>query len=450
MIRTSFFVSLLAAAVCITVCFSGCCEKSCSPPQSGTGAVEKKPDTGAPETSPVEKKSDGKAEEKAEPVTEEAKQVVQLIADLGGNTVSTPAGTIRRITISSDKLTDESFDLFTKQSDLETLEIADFRDLNDKHVEKLAPLKKLKTLKLANSNLTNAGVAKIVSQFPELTSLDLSSNTLLTDDAIKEIVKLANLETLSAIYCNFSDFAMIDLAKHPKIKAIDVRGNMQIGNSGLNYIAKMPALVSVKHMSVAIDDSGLESLTVAKNLDTLEIHDFNISDDAGKSIKQFEKLQNLIIFRCGQFGSDGLLALKGMAPLVRLTLRDLPALNDKGMEVFRELPALKRLYLRELPSLSDAGMINLVYLKNLELLEIVEVPVSDKALESIVKLPQLRDLTLQSTNISDAGVDILLTAPKIERLALKSNPALTEEGKTKLRDSKKFKTLDFVETVPQR
>jgi hypothetical protein len=114
------------------------------------------------------------------------------------------------------------------------------------------------------------------------------------------------------------------------------------------------------------------------------------------------------------------------------------------------MPALKRLYLRELPSLSDEGMINLVYLKDLELLEMNEVPISDKTLESIAKLPNLKDLTLQLTNISDAGVDVLLTAPKLERLALKNNVNLTEAGKTKLQNSKKFKNLDFTESVPKR
>jgi Leucine-rich repeat (LRR) protein len=449
MIRSFIFISLLAIALSITAC------QPCSPPPQGnqtggnTGDSCCTPES-KNETKPVPKTEEKKAETKVEPSSEEAKQVVELIAELSGKTALTPAGTVKLISVDTDKLSDENFDLFAKQPDLETVEISNFRELNDSAVEKLTPLKKLKVLKLTNSGLTNAGVASIVSRFPELTSLDLSSNTLLTDDAIKEIIKLENLESLVIIYCNFSEFAMMDIAKHPKIKSLDIRANMQVGNIGLDFISKMPALISFKHMSGAVDDSGIQSLTAAKNLETLEMQDFNISDAAGKSIKQFEKLQTLSVFRCGQFGSDGLLALKGAASLRRLTLRDLPALNDTGMEAFREMPALKRLYLRELPSLSDAGMINLVYLKDLELLEMNEVPVSDKALESIVKLPNLKDLTLQLTNISDAGVDLLLTAPKLERLVLRNNIKLTDAGKTKLRDSKKFKTLDFIESVPKR
>jgi Leucine-rich repeat (LRR) protein len=141
------------------------------------------------------------------------------------------------------------------------------------------------------------------------------------------------------------------------------------------------------------------------------------------------------------FGSEGLLALRGK-PLKRLTLRDLAAFDDVGMEAFRDFTTLRRLYLHELNSITDVGMMNLVYLKELEVLDIWSVPlITDKSIESIAKLPNLKSVAIRSTKITDKSVDLLLTLPKLEDLDLRDNAAITENAKAKLKDSKKFKTL---------
>lgn len=437
--QRTFLLTILALALCLT----GCPKED---QQTKTVPAEAPQPAQSTSAKPVAPKPT------LEPSTEEAKQAFEFIKGLGGEKdrcVLTPEGTVKQITVDSSALTGESFDLFGKQSDMETLEVSNFRELNDSMIDKLSDLKKLRKLKLTNSGLTDAGVRSIVQHFPELKDLDLSSNTLLTDESIKEIVKLQELESLAVIYCDFSEFAMMDLSSHPKLKNLDIRANMQVGNIGMDFISKLSSLKSLKHMCGAVDDSGMQSLSAAKGLESLEIQDFNITDTAGQSIRAFEGLKNLSVFRCGQFGSGGLLEMKG-AGLTRLTLRDLPAINDSGMDVFREMPSLRRLYLRELASLSDAGMINLVYLKDLEVLDINEVPITDKSLESIAKLPNLKVLNIRLTDVTDAGVEHLLTMPKLVELSLKNNPGVTEVMKTKLRDSKKFRKLDFVESVPKR
>jgi Leucine-rich repeat (LRR) protein len=361
---------------------------------------------------------------------------------LKGKWTLTPAQTIQSIIIDSSELQDAAFDLFAKQPDLETLLISNFRDLNDAMVAKLAGLKKLKNLRLKNSSITDEATKIIAESFPTLANLDISSNTLLTDASLKEIAKLKELTELTLNYCNFSEFGMMSISELPKLATLDIRANMQIGNSGLNVLTALPSLKSLKHLSPAVDDAGLESLAAVKGLETLEIQDFNITDNAGQFIKQFEKLTNLIIMRCQGFGSSGMLELKGIK-LNRLTLRGLPSLNDDGMEVFRELTTLKRLYLHELTSVSDAGILNLVYLKDLDTLDIWEIPITDQSLETISKLANLKTLSIRGTHITDASIDLLLAMPKLENLTLKDNASVTPTALNKLRDSKKFKKIDF-------
>lgn len=373
-----------------------------------------------------------------ETVSESVQESINRIKALKGQYTLTSENTLKTITFDDgSSLNAATFDMFTQQSDLESLQIANYRELNDTAVAKLTGLTKLKTLKLTNSGITDAAIKTIAAAFPDLVNLDVSSNTRLTDAATAEIAKLKKLETLGLLFCDFSEFGILNISTLPKLRALDIRANMQVGDSGLGELAKLPSLRSLKHRSTAVTDNGIEALTAAKILDNLEIQDFAITGQAGQYIRQMETLTSLIIFRCENFDSSGLLELKGLK-LNRLTLRGIP-IDDVGMEVFRELPTLKRLYLHELPSVSDLGMMNLVYLKDLETLDIWDVPLGDKSLEIITKLTALKTLSLRDTNVSDIGLELLLTLPKLESVKLSGNAKVTPAMIQQLRDAQKFK-----------
>jgi Leucine-rich repeat (LRR) protein len=373
--------------------------------------------------------------------TERAKEAVALVDKLGGNSKLSPAGELILIEVDGAEMTADMFDVFAKQTELETLKVSNFRGLNDTVFSKISGLKKLKTLAITNSIISDASASTIEKSFPSLRNLDLSRNASLTDSALRSVGKLKELESLVVNYCSFSEFGLLNIEKLPKLRTLDIRGNVAISSSGLSIVARMPSLRSLKHMSNTVDDSAIAELSAAKNLDTLDMYDFAITDASGEELNKLPKLTSLVIFRCLNFGSQGLLALKGK-PLNRLTLRDLASLDDVGMEAFRELTKMKRLYLHELNSITDVGMMNLVYLKDLELLDIWSLPsITDKSIESIVKLTNLKTVSIRSTKITDKSVDLLLTLPKLESLTLKDNASITEAAKTKLKESKKFKNL---------
>ena len=373
-------------------------------------------------------------------IPKDVQEAIDRIKELNGQHVLTPENTIKTITFTDGSgLGTDDFDLFAKQSDLESLSISGYRGLNDTTVAKLTGLKKLKTLSLTNSGISNAAIKTIVESFPNLVNLDVSSNSRLTDAAAREIAKLQQLETLGLLFCDFSEFGILNIAKLPKLRALDIRANMKIGDGGMEALAKIPTLRSLKHRSPAVSDAGIRALTAAKALDNLEIQDFQITGQSGQSIRQMEKLNSLIIFRCDGFDSEGVLALKGLK-LNRLTLRGLP-INDSAMEVFRDLLTVKRLYLNELPSVTDAGMANIAVLKDLEILDIWEVPVTDKSMETIAQFAALKELRLKGTRITDAGLDVLLTMPKLAKVTLEDNPGVSSEAVQKLRNANQFTVL---------
>jgi internalin A len=201
-------------------------------------------------------------------------------------------------------------------------------------------------------------------------------------------------------------------------------------------------LTALRHRTTTVSDAGMEYLGQSKTLDSLLIQDFMISDTSGEHIAKLSNLTQLEIFRCQGFGSEGVRALAGMK-LTRLTLRDLPMVDDSAMEVLADLLQLRRLYLHELGSVSDNGLANLASLQSLEVLDIWEVPqMTDATVDVIASLPNLKQLSIRTTGVTDAAVDKLLEMPNLESLTFKENGNVTAEGLKKL-SAKKFRTLDI-------
>jgi hypothetical protein len=430
-------VARLGIVVCMTtwLCISGCSQPTSGPPP----VVER----AAPDVSqPAAPAAAGRASTAAAEDVEAAKARLDALGPSAEYTI-VPDGVLTEIVIrDGSSLSAADIALFGKLSDLESLQIFNFRDLNDEMAANLEGLKNLTTLAITNSIITDATVEMIARSFPGLKELDLSSNTLLTNSAMRVIAELSDLERLSLVQNNFNDLGTSHLSKLQNLRALDLRGNMEAGDMTMEVVAGLPKLTSLRHRTSTVTDYGMQYLGQNKTLDSLLIQDFLITSQSGQYLAQLENLTQLEIFRCQGFGSEGVQALAGMK-LTRLTLRDLPMVDDSALIVFADLPQLRRLYLHELGSISDSGLENLAALKSLELLDIWEVPqMSDATVDVIAGLPNLKHLSIRTTGVTDAAIDKLLEMPQLESLTFKENGMVTAEGLKKL-TGKKFRTLDI-------
>lgn len=416
-----------------------------------TGCPAPKDNGGPPPASPAapsaeKEETPAAPEEPAREATAKAEDVQAAkarIDDLAGATCKILPGDILTEIVIKDgsSLTAEDITLFGKLTDLETLQIYDYRELNNEMVASLTGLKNLTSLALTNSQLGDPAVETIVKSFPNLTVLDLSSNTNMTNGVLKVIAQLTKLERLFLVQCRFNDLGTGYLENLKDLRLLDLRGNMEAGDMTMEIVGALPKLAAFKHRATTVGDFGMEYLAGSKTLKALLIQDFAITSQAGQYMAQPPNLRELEIFRCQGFGSEGVLALKGMK-LTRLTLRDLPMVDDQAMEVFTELPELRKLYLHEIESLSDYGLENLKNLEKLELLDIWAVPqMSDATLDVIAALPNLKELSIRTTGVTDAAVDKILAMPKLESLTLKDNGSVSDEALKKL-SAKEWKKLD--------
>lgn len=422
----------LRGATAIWVCGLGCligCTKS-----DGTGGTSTPAASNLPAT-PTRKATAAAADVKAARARLDALGATAKYAPKSGDLLT------EIVIDEGSNLTADDVALFGKLADLEKLQLFNFRTLNDDTAAKLLGLKGLKTLALTNTVINDTTVAAIVKALPNLIDLDLSSNTNMSSGVVKILSELTKLQRLTLMQNQVNDISAQRLSKLQELRALDLRGNMEAGDLALEVIAALPKLTALKHRSTAVSDSGIEYLSKNQAIESLLLQDFVITDQSGQYLAQLPKLSQLEIFRCQGVGSDGVLALKGMK-LTRLTLRDLPNIDDRALEVFDDLPELRRLYLHELQSVGDAGLEHLANLKSLEVLDIWTVPqMTDAAVDAIAKLSNLKELSLRATDVTDAAVDQILKMPALQSLTFKENGRVTEAGLAKLA-AKKWTKLD--------
>jgi Leucine-rich repeat (LRR) protein len=375
-------------------------------------------------------------------IAPEVASVQKRLVEIGA-TVKLAGGKISEIVIQDgSNITDADVESISKLAELKKLQILNCRVLNDEMVTKLGTLKQLTSLALTNTVINDASVDFIVKTFPKLTELDLSSNTNVTTGAMTALAGLTGLKSLTLVQNRFNELSTRKLKALTELKSLDLRGNMEAGNMTLGVVGNLPNLTSFKHRSTAVTDDGMEKLAANPNIENLLIQDFMISGQSGLHLAKLTKLKQLEIFRCQGFDSQGVIGLKGLG-LDRLTLRDLPAVDDQAMEVLSDLPKLKRLYLHELETVSDQGLKNLSALKTLELLDIWSVSnLTDATVDVIAALPNLRELSLRTTGITDAAVDKILAMPNLQTLTLKENSAVSDAALKKL-SGKKWTKLDI-------
>ncbi len=362
-------------------------------------------------------------------------------------------GSVAKLTMEGDKLveivitegsqlTPSDFDLFGKLTDLRKFQVLNCRALNTEIAAKLNSLKQLKSLALTNTVIDDVAVENIVKSFPALIELDLSSNANMSSQILKPISEMTQLQQLLLVQNRINEIGTRRLTKLQELKVVDLRGNMEAGDMTMEVLAALPKLKALKHRSTAVSDYGMELLSKNTTIENMLIQDFAITGQSGQHLAKLSKLSQLEIIRCQGFGNDGVLALKGMN-LQRLTLRDLPVVDDSSMEVFKELPKLRRLYIHEISGITDSGLENLAGAPTLELLDIWSVPgMTDASMGVIAALPNLKELSIRSTSVSDAAIDAILKMPKLDSLTFKENGSVTEAGLKKLA-SKKWKKLDI-------
>ncbi|MGZ0172538.1 MAG: leucine-rich repeat domain-containing protein [Planctomycetales bacterium] len=280
----------------------------------------------------------------------------------------------------------------------------DFKGLtiSDSALEQLAGLRRLRSVLLNETGVTDAGMATL-GKIPTLQNVDLRGCT----------ISNAGLEPLAAL----SELKALRLSGESGATSVD--------DDGMVHVAKMKNLKALLLDFLWVSEVGLEQLAGLDRLEELYLAKTLVGDDALATMSQFPRLKKLRISQC-QFENEGLAHLAKVTTLEDLDLSENNQINDLGMPHLSKLKKLKRLNLWR-TYVGDPGVENLAGLTAMEWLNLDNSQISDSCLVHLSGMSKLKFLHLGSTLVSDSGLPALEGLTSLKDLKV-TRTAVTEEG----------------------
>lgn len=298
------------------------------------------------------------------------------LTEMGAGRKRDKQGRIIQVDLPSSRTTDETLSHIANLKSLKMLEISMCNDITDDGVRHLASLTNLEDLDLFASAVGNRGQSHL-SNLTNLRRLQLSG--LGTEEGLRHLTKLTRLESLTIGY-------------------------------GIGY---------------PVTAAGLGHLQNMKNLSRLRMDGCEVSDEGLAIIGGFTKLESLMLER-GTMTDAGMAHLSDLAQLRWLNLRDCVKIGDTGIAHLR--PLVRMTYLKlDGTRITDRGIAHLAPLARLSHLGLSNTAITDAGVEALGNRPKLWQLNLDGTKITDASLEHLSTFPELEDIRL-SNTAITDAG----------------------
>jgi hypothetical protein len=138
----------------------------------------------------------------------------------------------------------------------------------------------------------------------------------ISDQALKQIAGLGDLQYLSAFLCGLNGTCIKDLRSLKKLHSLILPGN-SLQEDELRYLPELPALEHLLLSHTNVTNKGLKYIAGCKNLIRLDLSKNPGVDDGGvQYLKQLTKMRTLSL-------DDTSLSCKGIAQLKNLELTDL-------------------------------------------------------------------------------------------------------------------------------
>ena len=349
--------------------------------------------------------------------------------------------------------------------------IAPRRQLSDAEWEQLLGVMHERRIPVleANGLMTDAVLARI-ADFEHVTTLLVAGSRQLTDDGLRHLARMPQLERLDLTGVKLTDRGMDALQHLPRLRTFDMTWQRGITDAGVANLRTCDRLEHVNLMGTPVGDGAIAALRGKPHL-----HSFSsgtgVTDAGLRLLQEFPRLKaspgngekpgRLLID--GPFTDDGLAALAGLDGVSELDvfwhatgitsegfahLAHLPNLealgadgelsDDAAMGHFARLPRLRRLraqgtvatddgfealshsltleslWGRECPHLGSRGFLALSRLPELRGLGVSCKGVDDDALAALPRFPSLRELT--PIDVGDAGFAHIGKCEQLERL----------------------------------
>jgi Leucine-rich repeat (LRR) protein len=285
--------------------------------------------------------------------------------------------TLKRLDLSFTYVTDRGIEQLKRLQHLEDLRLDTAEFLTDAAMSHLRANRNLKHLVLRGVDITDVGMPH-VAELTALRSLDMS-HTMLGDVGLENLPSLTELEELKLGADLVTGLNLNFLKLLPKLKKLNFNG-IQRRNGGacwaplitdldMDTIALLSGLeeldlgigISLSASGkpaapggnncrlsggIRITDLGLAKLSKLKNLRMLDLSGAQLTPAGLQALKQFPKLERLILWNCPTLDDSAAETLAALPSLKNLDI-SYTAIGDDGLQKLAALPNLKKLYATE-------------------------------------------------------------------------------------------------------
>jgi Leucine-rich repeat (LRR) protein len=261
---------------------------------------------------------------------------------------------------------------------LRALDLGSNSGVTDQGLKALVPLTQLQTLSLRSTPITDAGIAALLP-FQRLKHLDLST-TAISDRGVAKLIALGGIDSLDLSYTKVTDAGIQKLVALKGLRSLNLSGTA-VTDRALGNVAVMQPLESLSLINTQTTEAGLKKLGALGQLKTLELANTKASDAVLKELRRLKNLEVLDL--SGTPITDaGLKALAGLKRLQTLRL-DYTAITDAGIKELAALSGLERLELENCRAVSDASVSHLARLEHLNYLDVMMTRVSPAARDQL-------------------------------------------------------------------
>lgn len=274
--------------------------------------------------------------------------------------------------------------------------------------------------------LVSATGLGFLSKLPNLESLD-ASNSRVADQSLMVIGQSQSLRSVKLANSDANDQVVGALAKIPHLQTLDL-SNTKISAGAASDLGSMRELTDLSLMGTATDQmvAGLTALPIRR----LNLSRSKITNASLPMLLQIQTLESLNLEWCSvtgvgfdgfgksgikklsvgatQFGTEGLLAIKGMRSLEDLNIFDAGVQMHLKANVFRTFPNLRILNAGK-NALSDAALD--VFFKGHKSLEELHLAhhkgITDNGLQYLIGVRNLKRLNLIDTSVNGPGAQAL-------------------------------------------
>ena len=356
--------------------------------------------------------------------------------------VTAPAGAWVRLELAGDE-TDLSGLADLGADDLTVLKVGDGGlfgggPVGDEHLPALAGLTGLRSLNLAATGVTDAGLADLAG-LTNLQDLVLPAGTV-KGPGLAALRRLAELRRLWLIGRVLRGANAAPLAELPELRDLNV--DISADGPQLARFAALPHLRSLRVRGDGVTDEALGELAAAPALADLSVSDAPVTDAGLRALAGVATLEHLSLSGTGVSG-EGPAALADLPNLTWLSI-------DFGGGPFRErrgpapsLAGVGTLHRLESLNISGAGLgpedfADLGGLTNLTFLQVMDVPVNDLAAYYIAAVRSLESLVLDS-DLTDRGIGFLSNLVNLTELHVRGG--VTRAGAAGLAELPRLESL---------